>query len=165
MGFSLGLIEVEALGNAIYVLDAMTKVADVEFVATERRLGGRLVTLVVKGQVSAVTAAIDAGKAIANEFKCLKACEVIARPHNEILKFLHLDKNGSVIPVSETAATHTGAVGSKKPVEKAKPETKKPQAKKTQEKVQKAPDEKVSKTAKAVSDKKAPSKKGAKNNK
>ncbi len=150
MSFSLGLIEVEALGHAIFVLDAMTKAAEVEFVATERRLGGRLVTLVVKGQVSAVTAAIDAGRAIAEEFGCLKAYEVIARPHPEILKFLHLDEKGSVIPVSETAATHVGAI--------KKAETK------TEEKVEKkTPAKKVSKTAKAVSDKKAPAKKGAKN--
>ena len=92
MEFSLGLIEVEALGHAIFVLDAMTKAADVEFVATERKLGGRLVTLVVKGEVSAVTASVDAGKEIANSFGCLKAAEVIARPHKEILKFLHLDE-------------------------------------------------------------------------
>ena len=46
--FSLGLIEVSALGNAIIMLDDMLKAADVEFVATERRLGGRLVTIVVK---------------------------------------------------------------------------------------------------------------------
>ncbi len=157
MSFSLGLIEIEALGNAIYVLDAMTKVANVEFVATERRLGGRLVTIVIKGSVSAVTASIEAGKQVANEFKCLKACEVIARPHNEILKFLHLDENGDVIPVSETAATHTGPVAKQTPVKEAKQETKAPQKKE-----QKAPEKKVSKTAKAVSDKKAPSKKGAK---
>ena len=132
MSFSLGLIEVEALGHAIFVLDAMTKAAEVEFVATERRLGGRLVTLVVKGQVSAVTASVEAGKTIAEEFGCLKASEVIARPHPEILKFLHLDENGSVIPVSETAATHVGAV--------KKEETK------AQEKVEKkAPAKKVSK--------------------
>ena len=145
MSFSLGLIEVEALGHAIFVLDAMTKAAEVEFVATERRLGGRLVTLVVKGQVSAVTASVEAGKAIADEFGCLKACEVIARPHPEILKFLHLDENGSVIPVST-------------PVKKG--ETK------TQEKVEKkAPAKKVSKPSSKASDKKAPAKKGAKTNK
>ena len=116
MEFSLGLIEVQALGHAIFVLDAMTKAADVEFVATERRLGGRLVTLVVKGSVSAVTAAIEAGKETANQFGCLKAAEVIARPHPEIFKFLHLDENGNIIPVSETAATHVGAVTKEKPV-------------------------------------------------
>ena len=152
MSFSLGLIEVEALGHAIFVLDAMTKAAEVEFVATERRLGGRLVTLVVKGQVSAVTASVEAGKAIAEEFGCLKASEVIARPHPEILKFLHLDENGSVIPVSETAATHVGAV--------TKQETK------TQEQVEKkTPAKKVSKPSNKASDKKAPAKKGAKTNK
>lgn len=92
MDFSLGLIEVQALGHAIFVLDAMTKAADVEFVATERRLGGRLVTLVVKGQMSAVKASVDAGKELAQSLGCLKAAEVIARPHPEILKFLHLDQ-------------------------------------------------------------------------
>ena len=152
MSFSLGLIEVEALGHAIFVLDAMTKAADVEFVATERRLGGRLVTLVVKGQVSAVTASIEAGKAVAKEFGCLKASEVIARPHPEILKFLHLDENGSVIPVSETAATHVGAV------KKAETKTEEKKAEK------KTPAKTVSKPSKKASDKKAPAK-GAKTNK
>ncbi len=146
MGFSLGLIEVEALGHAIFVLDAMTKAADVEFVATERRLGGRLVTIVVKGEVSAVTAAVEAGVETAEQFGCLKASEVIARPHPEILKFLHLDEKGNIIPVSETAATHVGAVV------------------KTEEKDE-APKKTVSKPAKKASDKKAPVKKGAKTNK
>ena len=60
MDFSLGLIEIQALGHAILVLDTMTKAADVEFVAVERKLGGRLVTLVIRGKLSAVKAAIDA---------------------------------------------------------------------------------------------------------
>ncbi len=163
MSFSLGLIEVEALGHAIFVLDAMTKAAEVEFVATERRLGGRLVTLVVRGQVSAVSASIEAGKAIAEEFGCLKASEVIARPHPEILKFLHLDEKGSVVPVSETAATHVGAV------EKAETKTEEKKEKTPSEKVEKAekktPAKTVSKPVKKASDKKAPAKKGAKTNK
>ena len=45
MEYSLGLVEVSALGNAIIMLDDMLKAADVEFVATERKLGGRLVTI------------------------------------------------------------------------------------------------------------------------
>ena len=92
MDFSLGLIEIQALGHAILVLDTMTKAADVEFVAVERKLGGRLVTLVIRGKLSAVKAAIDAGSEIARGLGCLKAAEVIARPHKEILKFLHLDE-------------------------------------------------------------------------
>ncbi len=92
MDFSLGLIEIQALGHAILVLDTMVKAADVEFVSVERKLGGRLVTLVIKGKVSAVTAAIEAGSEIARGLGCLKAAEVIARPHTEILKFMHLDE-------------------------------------------------------------------------
>ncbi|MBQ7793599.1 MAG: BMC domain-containing protein, partial [Clostridia bacterium] len=65
MEFSLGLVEVSSLGNAIKMLDEMTKVADVEFVAVERKLGGRLVTIVVRGSVSAVNASVAAGKAAA----------------------------------------------------------------------------------------------------
>lgn len=90
MDFSLGLIEVSSLGHAILVLDDMLKAGEVEFVATERRLGGRLVTLVVKGDLSSVKASVDAGRAAAEAMDCLKAAEVIARPHYEILKFLHL---------------------------------------------------------------------------
>lgn len=145
MEFSLGLIEVQALGHAIYVLDAMTKAADVEFVATERRLGGRLVTLVVKGEVSAVTASVEAGKEIAREFGCLKAAEVIARPHKEILKFLHLDEEKKVKADAESAQSHVGKIQREEKEERAKKAEKK-----------------VSKTVKTVSDKKATSKRGTK---
>ena len=113
MEFSLGLIEVQALGHAIFVLDAMTKAADVEFVATERKLGGRLVTIVVKGSVSSVTASVAAGEAVAKANGCLKASQIIARPHPEIFKFLHLDEE-EVKPNTEAAATHVGKVPSEK---------------------------------------------------
>ena len=111
--FSLGLIEVSALGNAIIMADEMLKVADVEFVATERKLGGRLVTIVVKGSVSAVTASVQAGEACARANGCFKASQVIARPHPEIFKFLHLDEE-EVKPNTEAAATHVGKVPSEK---------------------------------------------------
>ena len=92
MDFSLGLVEVSSLGNAIIMLDDMLKTGDVEFVATERKLGGRLVTIVVKGDLSSVKASVEAGKAVAQKLECLKAAEVIARPHSEILKFLNLSE-------------------------------------------------------------------------
>ena len=123
MEYSLGLVEVSALGNAIIMLDDMLKAADVEFVATERKLGGRLVTIVVKGELTSVQAAVDAGAARAKACDCLKASQVIARPHNEILKFLHLDDEEKE-PNSEIAGTHVGAVSSAPPA-------KKPAAKKT----------------------------------
>ena len=93
--FSIGLVEVSGLGDAIKMLDEMCKVADVEFVATERKLGGRLVTIVVRGDVSAVNASVDAGVALAKELGSYKASQVIARPHVEILPFLHLDSESA----------------------------------------------------------------------
>ncbi|MCH5211305.1 MAG: BMC domain-containing protein [Oscillospiraceae bacterium] len=121
MEFSLGLVEVSALGNAIIMLDDMLKVADVEFVATERKLGGRLVTIVVKGELTAVKASVDAGvkRAKACGDNILKASQVIARPHTEILKFLHLDEENERPAKSESAGTHVGKV----PSEKAKKTT------------------------------------------
>ena len=66
MDFSLGLVEVSALGNAIMMLDEMLKVAEVEFVSVERKLGGRLVTIVVRGSISSVTASPITAIRIAN---------------------------------------------------------------------------------------------------
>ena len=134
--FSLGLVEVSALGNAIIMLDDMLKVADVEFVATERKLGGRLVTIVVKGELTAVTASVDAGVKRAKKCECYKASNVIARPHDEILKFLHLDEKEEKEANSEIAGTHVGKVPSSRAAAKttaavsAKPAEKKEPAKK-----------------------------------
>lgn len=120
MDFSLGLLEVSAMGHAIMALDQMLKAADVEFVATERKLGGRLVTLVVKGELSAVKASVDAGIASAKSNEVYKASNVIARPHEEILKFLHLDEEKEKPVNSESAATHVGAVPGGEPGEEQK---------------------------------------------
>ena len=149
--FSLGLVEVSALGNAIIMLDDMLKVADVEFVATERKLGGRLVTIVVKGELTAVTASVDAGVKRAKKCEYYKASNVIARPHDEILKFLHLDEKEEKEANSEIAGTHVGKVPSSKAAAKttavaassAKAE-KKPSAKTTTKKA--APKKEAAKT-------------------
>ena len=125
MSFSLGLVEVSALGNAIAMLDDMLKAADVEFVATERRLGGRLVTVVVRGELSAVKASVDAGAAAARNMDCLKAAEVIARPHPEIFKFLHLD-GGEDKPVKAVCAPAAKQTRSKAAVQKAASDNKAP---------------------------------------
>ena len=49
---SLGFIEVQSVTAAVDALDIMCKTANVEFVTWERRLGGRLVTVIVQGQLS-----------------------------------------------------------------------------------------------------------------
>ncbi|MBQ8639555.1 MAG: BMC domain-containing protein [Lachnospiraceae bacterium] len=88
MGKSYGFIEVPSVTGAIDCLDLMCKTADVEFVTWERKLGGRLVTIVVQGNVSAVTQAVEA----ANERSIIKpvAHYVIANPHEETVKMVAL---------------------------------------------------------------------------
>ncbi len=110
--FSIGLVEISGLGDAIRTLDEMCKVADVEFVATERKLGGRLVTVVVRGELTAVKASVEKGVKTASGFGTLKASQVIARPHKEILPYLHLDEKEIEVN-SESAATHVGSVPDK----------------------------------------------------
>ena len=85
---AIALLEVQAMVAAIAGLDAMVKTADVRLIHVEKRLGGRLVTVVVAGTVSAVTAAAKAGAAAAAEVGNVKLCEVIARPHPEVMKYL-----------------------------------------------------------------------------
>ncbi len=88
---AIALLEVQAMSAAIEGLDAMLKAADVRLIHVEKRLGGRLVTVVVDGTVSAVTAAAEAGREAAARVGNVKLCEVIARPHPEITKFLYTD--------------------------------------------------------------------------
>ena len=85
---SLGLIEVSGVTGAIDCLDIMCKSADVEFVTCERKLGGRLVTVVVQGDVSAVTAAVE--NACANGLVKPCAHAVIASPHEETRRLLEI---------------------------------------------------------------------------
>ena len=85
---AIALLEVQAMVAAITGLDAMVKAADVKLIHVEKRLGGRLVTVVVEGEVSAVKAALEAGAQAASQVGNVKCCEVIARPHPEVMKFL-----------------------------------------------------------------------------
>jgi len=82
------LLEVQALVAAIAGLDAMVKAANVKLIHVEKRLGGRLVTVVVEGSVSDVTAALEAGKVAAAAVGNVKLAEVIARPHPDVMSFL-----------------------------------------------------------------------------
>ena len=85
---SLGLIEVPGVTAAIDCLDIMCKSADVEFVTWERKLGGRLVTVIVQGDVSAVTAAVE--NAVENGLKRPVSHAVIASPHEETQRLVAL---------------------------------------------------------------------------
>ena len=87
---AIALLEVRAMVTAIVGLDAMVKAADVKLIHVEKRLGGWLVT-VVEGTVSAVTAALEAGKEAAATVGKVMCAEVIARPHPDIMKFVKTD--------------------------------------------------------------------------
>ena len=89
--FAIGLLEISGLVAAITGLDAMVKAADVSLIHSEKRLGGRLVTLIVKGSVSSVKAAIEAGAKAAEPLGKLHGQAVIANPHGEIMKFFDFE--------------------------------------------------------------------------
>ena len=88
---SLGILEVQGLVAAIEGLDAMLKASNVRLVHTEKRLGGRLVSILITGDVSAVTAAIEAGSTAAGALGEVFGTEVIANPHKEVTKFFDME--------------------------------------------------------------------------
>ncbi len=78
---ALGLIETKGLVAAIEAADAMVKAANVKLVGGEyRKIGGGLVTVMVRGDVGAVKAATDAGAAAAQRVGILISVHVIPRP-------------------------------------------------------------------------------------
>ena len=85
---SLGFVEVQSVTGAVDCLDILCKSADVSLVSWERKMGGRLVTLIVEGQVSAVKAAIDNTLQNAIIKPCAHA--VIANPHPEVVRLVEL---------------------------------------------------------------------------
>ena len=88
MGTSYGFFEIPSTTAAISAIDIMCKTADVEFVTWEKKLGGRLVTIIIQGNVSAVTQAIET--AAEKSIKEPAAYTVIANPHEEIRKLVEL---------------------------------------------------------------------------
>ena len=83
---ALGMIETRGLVAAIEAADAMVKAANVTL-ACKERVGGGLVTVMVRGDVGAVKAATDAGAAAAERVGELISVHVIPRPHEELETF------------------------------------------------------------------------------
>lgn len=84
---ALGFIETYSLVSVIEAADAMCKAADVELVGYENVASG-LVSVVVRGDVGAVTAAVDAGIQAAEKVGKIYSSNVIARPHEDIQKII-----------------------------------------------------------------------------
>ena len=69
-------------------IEIMCKTSGVELATWERKLGGRLVTIVVKGDVASVTEAVET--AAAKAIKKPVAKGVLANPHEEIVRLVNL---------------------------------------------------------------------------
>ena len=84
---ALGMVETRGLVAAIEAADAMLKAANVTLVGTEK-IGSGLVSVMVRGDVGAVKAAVEAGAANASRLGELVATHVIPRPHTDVEKIL-----------------------------------------------------------------------------
>ena len=80
MAEALGMIEARNYPAMVEAADAMVKAAKVELVSMEKT-GGGYITAVVRGDVAAVKAAVDAGIRGAEKVGEVTATHVIARPH------------------------------------------------------------------------------------
>ena len=89
MSDSLGMIETRGFTGCVEASVAMVKAADVEFVK-QVQIGGGYVTVVVKGDVGSVKAAVEAGKQAAQAVGELVSANIIARPHPMLLEKMGL---------------------------------------------------------------------------
>jgi ethanolamine utilization protein EutM len=85
MSEAIGLIETRGYTGSIEATDAMVKAANVTVTKT-LAIGGGLITVVCRGDVASVKAAVDAGSKAASKVGELVASHVIARPHEDLSK-------------------------------------------------------------------------------
>jgi microcompartment protein CcmL/EutN len=85
--FAIGLIETQGFTAVIEAIDTACKSANVEVIGKEK-LGGGYITVLIKGDVAAVSAAIEAGKAKVPGLGNLIAAHIIAHPSPAVLSLL-----------------------------------------------------------------------------
>jgi carbon dioxide concentrating mechanism protein CcmO len=85
--FAIGILETQGLTAMLVASDVMLKAADVQLVGKEK-IGAAYVTMIIKGDVAAVTAAIEAGRQAVGELGKVIATYVIARPHGDLIALL-----------------------------------------------------------------------------
>ena len=81
------MIELNSIPKGIEAADAMVKSAEVTLIGTEK-IGSGLVSVMVRGDVGAVNAAVEAGSQAASKLGELVATHVIPRPHADVEKIL-----------------------------------------------------------------------------
>jgi microcompartment protein CcmL/EutN len=84
---ALGILETQGLTAILEATDAMLKAANVKLVGKEK-IGAAYVTVIVRGDVAAVKAAVDAGQRAAAPLGKVIAAHVIARPHDDLTALL-----------------------------------------------------------------------------
>lgn len=89
---SIGIFEISGMVASVVALDAMTKAANVGIIHTEKRLGGRLVSLIISGEVSDVDAALEAAYSSASPVGKVYGTKCIPSPHSEVMKFFDFPK-------------------------------------------------------------------------
>lgn len=89
---AIGVVEINFFTNALIALDEMLKASDVHLVSCEKKLGGRMVTIIVGGDTSSVNAAIEAVYATGGRIgeNNIKVAVAISNPHPEIKRLLNL---------------------------------------------------------------------------
>ncbi len=80
---ALGMVETKGLVGAIEAADAMVKAANVRLIG-KVLVGGGLVTVMVRGDVGAVKASVEAGGSAAKRVGELVSVHVIPRPHDDV---------------------------------------------------------------------------------
>ena len=80
---ALGMVETKGLVGAIEAADAMTKAANVALIGYEK-IGSGLVTVMVRGDVGAVKASVDAGAAAAANLCQVFSQHVITIPLTDV---------------------------------------------------------------------------------
>lgn len=84
---ALGIVETKGLLASIEAGDAMAKAANVTVIGKEK-VGGGIVTIMVRGDVGAVKSAVEAGAEAASRVGELLGTHVIPRPHDDVEKLL-----------------------------------------------------------------------------
>jgi ethanolamine utilization protein EutM len=90
MSDAIGMIETKGYTGSIEATDAMAKAANVSISKTIQ-IGGGLITVICRGDVASVKAAVDAGSKAAGKVGELVASHVIARPHEDLSKVFLAD--------------------------------------------------------------------------
>ena len=85
MSEALGMIETKGYVGSVEASDAMVKAANVSLVKTVS-IGGGMITVLCRGDVGSVKAAVDAGAKAASKIGELVASHIIARPHDDLVK-------------------------------------------------------------------------------